>query len=74
MEREQCMKAVKGDEVDLGQSTISASQSDITSLARRLTWSTFEASISPLIEITVSPRSVFARTQAPSQSNVVVPL
>ena len=74
VEREQCMKSVKGDEVDLGQvdyqcAAVGYQLADVVAHS-----STFEASISPLIEITVSPVSVFALIRAPRQSKNVVPL
>jgi hypothetical protein len=56
------------------KSTINAPQPDASSLAWRLNSLAFEASISPLIDITVSSVSAFALRQAPQQSKNAVPL
>ena len=74
VEREQRMKSVKGDEVDLGQVDYQCAAVGCQLATWWLNSSAFEASISPLIEITVSPVSVFALMRARRQSKNVLPL
>jgi hypothetical protein len=56
------------------RSTISAPQSDASPRTWWLTSSTFEASISPLIDIRVSPVPVFALIRARRESKDVLVL